>query len=134
MAINLLLSPLMIMSKRQLGEVIVSHLREQGYKRKDIDQFSYETRFYHDMNVWGDDVDSWLLDLKALGIDISDFQFDDYFPMEFPSAPLWRRILSMVVPFTEVRQKPKENYKPLTLKMIEDILIAKDWGVVLDGY
>jgi len=37
-------------------------------------------------------------------------------------------------PFTEVRQKPKENYKPLTLKMIEDILIAKDWGVVLDGY
>jgi len=119
------------MLEEELNEIITNHLIAHGYKQKKIDKFSYKTRFYHDIGIMGDTAEEWLYDLKDQGVDLSSFRFDDYFPPEFPPSPMWRSIVSMVIPFIGVPHKPKDYYQPLTLKMIEEVLIAKDWNVIL---
>ena len=105
-----------------------------GYSNKKIRTLSYNTRFYHDMGFMGDTAEEWAEDLLEDNVDMSSFVFDDFFPPEFPPIRLWKRILMFLCPLLpESFYVNKAQYKPLTLKMIDRVLEAKDWSVILDS-
>ena len=112
------------------SDIILSYLIKLGIEHKDIEKYTYDTRWYHDLDNWGDDAWDLAVDLQDKGVNMSTFVFSDYFPPEFPDFNFLETVFHGLT--FQLFYKDKKTYKTLTLRMIEKVLIAKEWSAVLD--
>lgn len=101
-----------------------SFLKKLGYNEKAQQKFSGSTRLFHDLEWYGDDAEGLIIILKDMGVDLSEFNFHDYFPAEYPSKfPIIYSLLPIPRKFFE----DTEAFKPVTLSMIERSLTSGIW-------
>jgi len=71
-----------------------------------------ETRIYHDLNVYGDDAEEFLVAYAEMfNVNLSCFVFSDYFPDE--GFPFISEILRIIL------FRPKKRYKELSVGKLE---------------
>lgn len=88
---------------------------------------SMSTRLYHDLGVYGDEAWAYLETLaEGFGVDLSQFEFDDYFPREFPGRNWLERTVRWVVPGLG-KPRPASEYKPITLAAVEKAIETGRW-------
>ncbi|MEQ8315108.1 MAG: DUF1493 family protein [Gammaproteobacteria bacterium] len=76
-------------------------------------------RLYHDCDVWGEEAEGCILNLRdKYGVDISNFQFDQYFPPELVKAPFSGIKIIYNSPFLRKYLTPRKEHKPLTFAEI----------------
>lgn len=81
-------------------------------------------RFYHDLNIYGDIAESCIETLRDnYNVDVSQFNFYDYFPPEFAGESLFQRIVLSLLPFLRVIFEEKREYLPFTFHMINEAII-----------
>lgn len=57
-------------------------------------------RLYHDCDIWGEEAEHCILSLRdKYGVDISNFQIDQYFPPELVKGSFWRMKITCNSPF-----------------------------------
>lgn len=116
----------MIMSG--LTPKLVEFLKLCGLRKSRIDSCDLDTRLYHDLGIYGEVADGCVEILaKTYQVDITNFDFDEYFPHEYPGKTRLSQFILWQIPFARHFVESKANYKPITLGMIEDIIHSKQW-------
>ena len=117
---------------RMLSDRLKVYLRKCGYAKKKVENFSDDTRLYHDLGVYGDVAESHMeLLAEAFGVDMTGFEFDEYFPQEFPGKTLMSSIALSVIPGLRAYHlhKEKSEHTPVTLKMIDTFVEQGVWRI-----
>lgn len=115
-----------------IDDCLVSYLRECGISTRKISRLTLDSRLYHDLGIYGDEAEGCMEALQTeFGVDMSGFDFSDYFPPEFPGRNGLTATLITFLPLSVRRLyvHADSNYKPVTLTMLRDALIAKRWLV-----
>jgi len=94
-----------------------------GFSNNEVSHFTHETRFFHDLGFRGDTAIECMQMLNEMGVDMSNFIFEDYFPAEFH-----KKFILNLLPIPDKYITNKERFKPLTLAMLEDFLEKKTWN------
>jgi Protein of unknown function (DUF1493) len=103
-----------------------AYLKTCGYSDKSIAKFTLETRLWHDLQVYGDIAESYLECLhNRFEVDLSAFEFEKYFPVEFLGKTRLSAVLISMVPFFSDYLRHRMEFAPLTLGMIEDAITHK---------
>ena len=105
------------------------YLRELGYSEQQIAGMSMNTRLFHDLGSYGDTAadEIWLLQ-KKFGVDLSEFDFDRYFPPEFEGKNKFAAFVRNIVSPRETRLiSNREGCEPLSLGMVNRSILAKCW-------
>lgn len=63
-------------------------------------------------------------------VDLRGFDFERFFPSEFPGENALTRILLWIVPFASDLDGKRGKHLPLTLAMIEHAMLTKRWKFV----
>jgi len=109
----------------KFNEITISFLEKIGYTEKEQRKFSGNTRLFHDLRWFGDDAEELTFVLTEFGVNLEGFKFQDYFPAEYPSKfPL----IYSLVPIPRKFFEDTSQYKPLTLAMINRILLSGKWS------
>lgn len=86
-----------------------------------------ETRLHHDLRLYGDEALDYLEVLaKEFKVDLSGFDFDRYFPREFPGDSFLERELFSICRWL-YKLKRKRGYEPITLAMVDEAITKKTW-------
>ena len=105
-----------------------AYLRALGHSERQIDRMSINTRMYHDLGVYGD---SAIEDMQVLaekfGVNLSNFDFDRYFPPQFEGRNRFEMVLINSLPFVSKIVRDRREYLPVTLAMIDQSLREKTW-------
>jgi hypothetical protein len=110
----------------ELSTQIQAYLRTCGTSSKSIATYTRETRLWHDLGIYGDVAEANLECLnECFGVDLSEFDFERYFPFEFIGKTLLSSVLIRFVPFLGDYLRRHGNYTPLTLGMIDDAINSK---------
>lgn len=99
-------------------------LSAAGVSKRNIARANVHTRFYHDLNIYGDEAEPIVEELERR-IDISSFNPDLYFPPEFSGENFLSRVTYWLVPFSRRISKSKDKYKPLNFG---DVMAALERG------
>lgn len=103
-----------------------AYLSMCGISAKSITKLTRQTRLWHDLGMFGDIAEGNLECLHDhFGVDLSEFDFEKYFPVEFIGNSLATSILIRLVPFLDGYLRRRAELAPLTLGMIEDAIISK---------
>jgi len=109
------------------------YLKRCGTSESIIAQCNGSTRMYHDLGLYGDIAEAYLGVLaNCYHVDMSGFEFEKYFPLEFAGRNKLSRVLLWFVPFAARVARRRGEYVPLTLDMIDRTIRAKRWCTV-DG-
>jgi hypothetical protein len=105
------------------------YLKELGYSEQEIAGMTMNTRFFHDLGSYGDTAEEEIVLLqKRFDVDLTEFNFDRYFPPEFEGK---NRFEAFVLNATTSREsrliRSRERCEPLTLGMINHAILAKRW-------
>ena len=114
----------------EFSDILVAYLEKCGCSKRSIHKYNLETRLYHDLRIYGDVAEGFIEVLSGeFGVDISDFYFHAYFPVECPSKTFLGGILMSLTPHWIRRRyvHPDKQFRPLTLRMIQTALIEKRW-------
>lgn len=112
------------------SDLLELYLEKCGHSKREIKTFNLDTRLYHDLFIYGDIAESYIeVMAEDFNVDVSNFDFHAYFPVEFPGKTRVSGFLIALCPFWLRRRylHPGENYKPLTLRMIQTALDSKKW-------
>lgn len=104
-----------------------AYLSKCGLSKTAISECRLDTRLYHDLGIYGDIAEAYMEVLSdSFGVDLSAFNFDIYFPPEFPGKSSLTIFLVSHVPFGRwlYRKLSAPEYSPLTLKILLDALRA----------
>ncbi len=97
-------------------------------------QCSMETKLYHDLGFYGDIAESYMEVLAGhFEVDMSEFKFERYFPLEFPNGSVISGFLITYVPFFRYFFVRPSAYLPLTLSKIYHAIEDKKWRENSDG-
>ncbi|HBS27937.1 MAG TPA: hypothetical protein DEB06_00450 [Phycisphaerales bacterium] len=108
---------------------MVDYLRRCGYSSRKIAGFDLHTRLYHDLGLYGDDAEAVMEELVVrYHVDLAGFDFDRFFPPEYPGKNRLTVALLSLVPFAHHICTKREKYEPLTLERIERALRSGRWG------
>lgn len=99
-------------------------LSAAGISKKNIARADAHTRFYHDLNIYGDEAEPIVEELEQR-IDISSFNPNLYFPPEFPGENSFTWVAYWAIPFSHRIFKLKDKYKPLNFS---DVMAALERG------
>ncbi len=100
---------------------------EAGYSESARSKCTLDTRLYHDLRMYGDEAHYCLKTLsERFGVDLSGFDFDEYFPPEWPGDNWAERIIRWMVPGLG-KPRPASQYKPITLAAIEKAIEIGRW-------
>ena len=114
------------MSKLPL--LLVNFLKMGGIRQSQIDKCDLDTRLYHDLGVYGEAAEDCMAVLaETYQVDLTNFDFEVYFPPEYPGKTGLSRALLWQIPFARYFAEKNANYEPLTLAMIETIIHSKQW-------
>jgi len=112
--------------QKPLGPQAIKHLETCGYSAQKIAKLSGDTRLFHDMNLFGDNIaDEFQLMQKEFGVDFNTFHFSKYFPSEVGYD--WEHFVLLFLRGTRWAKKAKDKYPPITLDMIEQTISQKKW-------
>lgn len=124
-----------------LGAVILEFLRVARFSDKEIATFTYDTRLFHDLNLFGDTAEDIFEILhEVFNVELTSFIFDEYFPVEFSEDVacidnlgiflFFRLDLILKNVFKKLTRKVDEihdKYKPITLHMVEESIKKGRW-------
>ncbi|MBB3121772.1 DUF1493 family protein [Pseudoduganella violacea] len=111
-----------------LTPVLINFLKLCGLRQSRIDNCDLNTRLYHDLGIYGEVAEGCMEVLvNAYQVDMTNFDFKTYFPLEFPGKTGVSRFLLWQIPFARRIVERKADYSPLTLGMIEAIIHSKQW-------
>ena len=97
-----------------------------GYKISHVDRLDRSTRLFYDLNIYGDIAESCLEEfVKEFGVDVSLFNFEDYFPFEFDKFYLLDIWLIFYIPYLRKKYFNDYKYKDLTLGDLEGAIKTK---------
>lgn len=114
-----------------LSSELCEYLKGCGFSKKIIEKCTPNTRLYHDLGVYGDVAEGCIEVLcDRCHVDISGFEFDEYFPREFIGENSFIRTLFWAVPFFGREARRHGKYSTLTMMMIESAIRAKRWSEV----
>ena len=95
-------------------------LEESGLKKHYKGDESLNVRLYHDLNIYGDIAESYIELLRDnYNVDVSKFEFSDYFPCEFTGDSFLESCLYTFLPFLKNRYSSKKQFKPITFSSIK---------------
>ena len=118
-----------MMSK--LPPVLIDFLRLNGLPESKIDSCDFNTSLYHDLGIYGEAAEDYLeVLIDQYHVDMAYFDFDRYFPPEYPGKTPLTRVLIWNFPYIWKLFAPKEDkakFMPLTLGMIEQAIDQKKW-------
>lgn len=103
-------------------------LLSSGLSKKVVACSCLDTRFYHDLNIYGDHADPLIEELERR-IDMSSFVPNRYFPPEFPGQNFISNMLYNTIPFFHQLFGLKDKYSPLTFA---DVLNALERGAWIE--
>ena len=111
-----------------LSNQIKAYLLKLGYLQDEITTFTSETRFFHDLGFRGDTAEESMNELGAMGVDMKNFVFEDYFPPEFHKS-----FILNLLPLPDKFLFKRDMYKPLTLAMLDDALQIGSWKSISEN-
>jgi hypothetical protein len=114
----------------KFSDTLREYLRECGHSDREIGRFSLGTRLYHDLRIYGDIAEAHFEVLsEKFGVDLTNFDFQSYFPDEYPGKNKLHAMLLAFIPFSIKRRLlyTDEQYEPVTLRMIQESLRQKMW-------
>lgn len=120
----------MTQGQSSIDDCLVRYLRACGLSTRKISRLTMDSRLYHDLGIYGDEAEGCMEALQTeFGVDMSGFDFSDYFPPEFPGRNGLTATLIAFLPLSVRRRFVHANctYKPFTLVMLQDALQAKRW-------
>lgn len=83
---------------------------------------------YHDLGLYGDIAEAYMEVLaERYQVDLSDFEFDKFFPEEYPGKNALTSALISITPFAAYFARRRKEYEPLTLEEIETAMKARTW-------
>jgi hypothetical protein len=104
------------------------YLKRCGLSERTIARCNGSTRMYHDLGLYGDIAEAYLGVLaNSYHVDMSGFEFEKFFPLEFAGRNKLSRALLWIVPFAGMVARRRGEYFPLTLDMIARTIRAKWW-------
>lgn len=90
-----------------------------------------EQRMYYDLGLYGDIAEDYMEELTDHShVDLSGFAFDKFFPPESAGKNALLGALFSILPFVGYVARQPNEYLPLTLKMMENAMRAKQWRAV----
>ena len=96
-------------------------LNESGLDKYYNGESSLDLRLYHDLKIFGDVAESYIeLLQERYGVDVSKFEFGDYFPHEFMGDSTTQRVLIWLLPFLRSKRESNIQYKDFTFSKIKD--------------
>ena len=118
------------MIKVKLPEVIVDFLELGGVRRSTIQGCDLNTRLFHELAIYGEAAEDCMKVLEDVyHVDMTNFDFDTFFPSEFPGKTSLTQALLWHIPFARYFLERGSMYEPLTLAMIETIIRSKQWPI-----
>ena len=113
-----------------IGELTRAFLVAYGYSPQRISRMNAETRLFHDLGLYGDDIEEMFEVMQSrFEVNLSTMPLAKYFPGEFQHR--WLSVFSPLAPwFWKMRfavQWRDDRYPPITLAMIERTLKEKRW-------
>lgn len=107
---------------------LVEFLKLCGIRKSRIDDCDLDTELYHDLRVYGEIAEGCIeVLIKVYQVDMTHFNFEAYFPNEYTGRTGLSRFIFCQIPFAQSFVESKANCRPLTLRMIEDIMHSKRW-------
>lgn len=113
-----------------VGELTSRYLKRCGYSAAKIDSWTNETRLLHDLGLCGDDIlDELRIMQEEFGVDLSDFNFKEYFPNELSTDAylLTMRRLLCAIGLEKLVKHVYSKYAEVTLGTIELALKQRKW-------
>jgi Protein of unknown function (DUF1493) len=118
----------MSMENQTLPEVMRQYLIHCGLSAAKIAQCNMHTRLCHDLGIYGEAAEDYLEVLRQkYQVDLSNFEFAEYFPAEYPYRTFVEKIIFDFQPFGRWLASRKDSWQPLTLAMINAAISAKKW-------
>jgi hypothetical protein len=113
--------------KPRLPEIVERFLVEAGCSESVRSRCTLSTRLYHDLGVYCDEAHDYLQAWsERFGVDLSGFDFDEYFPREFRGSSWLEQTIYWLVPGLG-RPRPASEYRPITLAAVEKAIEAGKW-------
>ncbi len=98
-------------------------INECGLNKYYSGESELDVRLYHDLNIYGDIAESCIETLRDdYSVDVSQFNFHDYFPPEFAGESLFQRIVLSLLPCLRAMFEEKRDYLPFTFQMINEAI------------
>jgi hypothetical protein len=116
-----------------LAGVIVSNLTNRvhdfliRFGQKPNSSLDMKSRLYHDIGIYGDMALFLLEQLQDEGINMQEFNFDDYFPREFIGSNILSNFYYLIFPAQRHKYFSERNFKEFTLQMLDRLLIKRVW-------
>ncbi len=119
--------------KSDTPEEASKFLQRFGIPAKRLAQCDGATRIFHDLGIYGDDAIEFIEELaKVYEVDLTDFEFDRYFPPEFHGRTTLEAALLSLIPFGHDIARRRTRYLPLTVFMLDRVIRARSWGALRD--
>lgn len=115
----------------ELSIELREYLKRCGLSERKIARCNRNTRMYHDLGLYGDIAEAYMEELAThYHVDLSAFEFDKFFPPEFAGGNAVLGALLSLFPFVGYMSRQRKQYSPLTLRMIETAMHARQWRAV----
>jgi len=123
---------------KPVGELTSAFLKRIRCSAEQVDSWNSRTRLLHDLNWCGDDIlDAFEILHKELGVDLSNFNFEKFFPKEssmdayyISSSEVLRRIgLKKVANllYKKALNRIYSKYPEVTFEMLEEAIKQRKW-------
>jgi len=112
----------------ELSIELREYLKHCGLSKRKIARCSGSTRMYHDLGLYGDDAEIFMEVLADhYHVDLSGFEFEKFFPPEFPGKSGLTYGLFSLIPFSSYISRLRGEWQPLTLERIDRAILSKRW-------
>ena len=117
------------MNEYKLSRNLLKYLRRCGLSEGKLARCNAGTRLYHDLGIYGDEAEAYMGVLaEEYHVDLTGFEFEKYFPLEFPGRNAITRLLFWLAPFTGHAARRRAAYLPVTMEIIDRALLTKKWN------
>ena len=112
-----------------LSDKLRTYLKICGCSDRKLRKISTQTRLYHDLGIYGDIAEIYMETLEEdFSVDMSEFDFYEYFPPEFAGKTIFESYILSVIPVLRWYLEKRQNkYIPITLEMIETSMEQGFW-------
>lgn len=112
----------------ELSAELREYLKCCGMSANEIARCNASTRMYHDLGLYGDIAEGYMEVLaKQYRVDLSGFEFERFFPLEFAGRNAFTRTLLWIVPFAGSAARRRGEWAPLSLERIDRALRSRRW-------
>lgn len=112
----------------ELSVELREYLKRCGVPESKIMQCNGRTRMYHDLGIYGDIAEACMEVLaEHYHVDLSNFDFEKFFPHEFAGKNMLTRFLLWIVPFAGNASRQRGEWLPLTLERVDRAIHNKRW-------